>query len=196
MQKIITGKEVRLLDQAYTKGEKISSFQLMERAANAFCDWFKTTFTDKTSVAVFCGTGNNGGDGLAIARMLALAGYKVRVFTVGDLDKGSADFKKNREILPEEVGFAPWDNEKEPDSEILIDGVFGVGINRPLEGDYLEYTNTKIRVKVPTVGYIDNSDDLYSGDEINDGVACTGKVRVCKDRLFKCWCFVTSEDEL
>ena len=66
----------------------------------------------------------------------------------------------------------------------------------PLEGDYLEYTNTNIRVKVPTIGYKDNSDDLYSGDEINDGVACTGEVRVCKDRLFKCWCFVTSDDDL
>ncbi|MCB0539667.1 MAG: zinc-dependent metalloprotease [Bacteroidetes bacterium] len=66
----------------------------------------------------------------------------------------------------------------------------------PLEGDYLEYTNTKIRVKVPTVGYKDNSDDMYSGDEINDGVACTGEVRVCKDRFFKCWCFVTSDDDL
>lgn len=65
----------------------------------------------------------------------------------------------------------------------------------PLEGDYLEYTDTIIRVKVPTVGYKNNSDDLYSDNEINDAVACTGEVRVCRKGFLgiNCGCFVTSD---
>ena len=66
----------------------------------------------------------------------------------------------------------------------------------PLEGDYLEYTNTKIRVKVPSVGYKDNSDELYSGSEINDGVSSTDEIRVCRDGIFNCGCYVTSDEEL
>ena len=69
----------------------------------------------------------------------------------------------------------------------------------PLEGDYLEYTNTTIRVKVPTVGYKDNSQDMYAvpGD-LNDAVACTGEVRVCRKGFLgiACGCFVTSNTDV
>ena len=79
MQKILSGNQVKLLDEAYVSGEGISSYQLMERAAHAFCDWFVSCFSVENAVSVFCGTGNNGGDGLAIARILHLKGYTVMV---------------------------------------------------------------------------------------------------------------------
>jgi len=68
----------------------------------------------------------------------------------------------------------------------------------PLEGDYIEYTNTKIRVKVPTVGYKRDCETLYSENDLNDAVACTGQVQVCKPGFFGscCGCRVTSDDEL
>lgn len=68
----------------------------------------------------------------------------------------------------------------------------------PLEGDYLEYTNTTIRVKVPTKGYENNSNNIYSEDEINDAVACTGEVRVCRKGFLGivCGCFVTSDTDV
>lgn len=69
----------------------------------------------------------------------------------------------------------------------------------PLEGDYLEYTNTTIRVKVPTVGYKNNSQDMYAvpGD-LNDAIACTGEVRVCRKGFLgiPCGCFVTSNTDV
>jgi len=66
----------------------------------------------------------------------------------------------------------------------------------PFEGDYLEYTNTKIRVKVPSLGYRDNSSDIIS--DLNTQIACTGTVRVCREGLLgiNCGCFTTSSDEL
>jgi len=66
----------------------------------------------------------------------------------------------------------------------------------PLEGDYLLYTNTKIRVKVPSIGYLDNSSNIIT--DLNSKVACSGQVRVCRDGLLgiACGCFVTSSEEL
>ncbi len=157
MQKILTGDTVKDLDQAYVSGENISSFQLMERAANAFCDWFKDQFSNKPSIAVFCGKGNNGGDGLAIARLLFQSGHKVHVFTIGDTQNGSEDFIKNLGILPETIPLVSWENAKGLETDIIIDGVFGVGINRPLAGEYLELIQlmnsleaTKIAIDLPS----------------------------------------------
>lgn len=157
MQKLLTGDTVKDLDQSYISGENINSFQLMERAANAFCDWFKDHFTNNPSIAVFCGKGNNGGDGLAIARLLFQRGNKVHVYTIGDTQNGSEDYMKNLWILPETIPLASWENSKDLETDLIIDGVFGVGINRPLAGEYLELIQlmnslegTKIAIDLPS----------------------------------------------
>lgn len=155
MQKIISGNQVKSLDQKYIDGEGIQSYQLMERAALAFCDWFVTKIPKQKSVSVYCGTGNNGGDGLAIARILEQRGYAVAVGLIGNTDKGSNDFRHNLYVLPEKLLVNAWQNV--PESEVLIDAIFGVGINRPLEGEYLnlirhlnEKSALKISVDVPS----------------------------------------------
>ena len=100
MQKIISGSEVKQLDATYIQDKQINSFELMERAAQSFCSWFTGRYGKEQTIAVFCVMGNNGGDGLAISRLLFCMGYKVRTFTVGDFAKASVDFKKNLDILP------------------------------------------------------------------------------------------------
>lgn len=149
MQKILSGNQVKSLDQKYIEGEDIHSYQLMERAAQAFCDWFVTLVPKDRSVSVYCGTGNNGGDGLAIARILKQMGFSVAVGYIGNPDKGSADFQQNLHLLPEKLPVSEWQNVTE--SDVLIDAVFGVGINRPLEGEYLkliQYLNGKTSLKI------------------------------------------------
>src|SRR5690606_22292329 len=100
MQKIISGPEVKLLDEIYVSERNISSFDLMEKAAEAFCSWFTSRFEKDVSLAVFCGMGNNGGDGLAISRLLTSRGYRVKVFLIGNTANASRDFKKNLNIMP------------------------------------------------------------------------------------------------
>ncbi|WP_162340322.1 NAD(P)H-hydrate dehydratase [Cyclobacterium salsum] len=155
MQKILSGNQVKSLDQKYIEGEVIHSYQLMERAAQAFCNWFVAQVPKEKSVSIYCGTGNNGGDGLAISRILNQMGYSVAVGYIGNPDKGSADFQHNLHLLPEKLPVSNW--EKVAESEVLIDAVFGVGINRPLEGEYLklirylnERTSLKISVDTPS----------------------------------------------
>src|SRR5690606_14256216 len=90
----------------YITDNGIRSFDLMERAAEAFCNWYVQHYDDSQSIAVFCGVGNNGGDGLAIARLLLGRGYIVQVYYMGDLERSSEDFASNYDLLPNEVPIA------------------------------------------------------------------------------------------
>lgn len=120
----------------------IPSIILMENAAQAVV----REVEDYASFAVVCGTGNNGGDGLAIARHLCLLGRDVRVYMIGDVEQGGPDFQTNFQILSRmapEVLF-PLD-EVDPKMyegfihalqgcETCIDAIFGTGLTRPVEG--------------------------------------------------------------
>lgn len=70
MLEIISGSSVKKLDTDFITEKGITSHRLMENAALAFCDWFEENYHRNDKVGIFCGPGNNGGDGLAIARLL------------------------------------------------------------------------------------------------------------------------------
>lgn len=142
----------------------------MERAASVFVDWFVQTFNHvEDRVGVFSGIGNNGGDGLAIARMLSIRGYGVSVFVVGDPHEGSVDFKLNFSILPEPVFVQVVSDVDDVavDFGMIIDGLFGVGINRPVSGISLQVIEEINKSKATKI-----SIDLPSGlpaDKVLDG---------------------------
>ncbi|MFN7436040.1 MAG: NAD(P)H-hydrate epimerase, partial [Bacteroidota bacterium] len=103
MQKILSATQIKELDRYTIDHEPIASIDLMERASRAFFDWFCLKFLPPQKIAVVCGTGNNGGDGFAIARMLAEVGYNVNVFVVqGEMPK-SLDFQKNLARLDSKI---------------------------------------------------------------------------------------------
>lgn len=72
--KILSVAQIREADQYTIQYEQIASVDLMERASRAFTNWFTKHYSVEKKVAIFCGMGNNGGDGLAVARMLHQAG--------------------------------------------------------------------------------------------------------------------------
>ena len=78
--KILSAEEIRLWDQYTIEYEPISSINLMERAAGKCIDWLLQQYPGRESFCIFCGKGNNGGDGLAIARILLEQNYPVTVF--------------------------------------------------------------------------------------------------------------------
>ena len=82
--KILSSSAIRSVDAKTIAYNNITSYQLMEMAASAFSDYFinKYYIKNENSVALFCGVGNNGGDGVAIARILRLVGFSVKVFIV------------------------------------------------------------------------------------------------------------------
>ncbi|EOZ96809.1 NAD(P)HX epimerase [Indibacter alkaliphilus LW1] len=160
MLSILSGNQVAKLDKAYIQSENISSWELMERAALSFVrDFFKRFQNSKKKIFVFVGPGNNGGDGLAIARLIADRGYKVSVITFSEKEKCSKDYVINFEKLPENTGVILEKdfNYELAEDGIVIDALFGVGINRPLEGVFLkavkrlnELHANKIAVDIPS----------------------------------------------
>jgi ADP-dependent NAD(P)H-hydrate dehydratase / NAD(P)H-hydrate epimerase len=136
---VLTSAQIRKADDFTIKNEPVSSTDLMERAARACFELISEQFELKTSFTVVCGQGNNGGDGLAIARMLSEKGYKTDVCILKLRPEGSPDFEINMKRLHEvQVPIHVFD--KTPpggfftDNGILIDAIFGTGLNKPAEG--------------------------------------------------------------
>lgn len=136
--KIFSTAQVRLLDAKTIESEPISSINLMERAAAALFSWFAANVDADRPVDIFCGPGNNGGDGLALARMLFLTGYPVRVFYL-HAKRYSDDFSINLNRLKElGIPLFPLENQIQlpdvPEEGIIVDSLFGSGLSRSLDG--------------------------------------------------------------
>jgi NAD(P)H-hydrate epimerase len=140
MMKVLTAEQIREWDQYTMANEPISSIDLMERAAFACVKWFESNGYTENKINVFCGKGNNGGDGLAIARLLAARRYHVSVFILEFGHKGTGDFQANLARLHDhpgvEIKFIQSGSHfpELEKKEIIIDALFGSGLNRGLEG--------------------------------------------------------------
>src|SRR6187401_122618 len=168
--KILKADQIRSWDQ-YTIGhEPIASIDLMERAASKCFEWLDNNGWYINSFAIFCGKGNNGGDGLAIARMLAVRGCNVSVYILEFGHKGTDDFQTNLarlhqypavdiHFIQEESIFHTLSQET-----VIIDALFGSGLTRPLEGftsrlvDHINNSGcTVIAIDVPSGMSVDQS---------------------------------------
>jgi NAD(P)H-hydrate epimerase len=138
--KILSAKQIRELDKFTTQNEPISSYDLMERAASECFAALEMLETQAFSSVYVCGKGNNGGDGLAMARMEAEEGLDVKVIVVEHMEEGTPDFAKNLYRLSDEtevevIHLRSLDDFPEIDNDVLIiDAILGTGLTRPLEG--------------------------------------------------------------
>ncbi|MCF2488514.1 NAD(P)H-hydrate dehydratase [Dyadobacter sp. CY347] len=136
--KILNVQQIRELDAYTIKNEPVSSLDLMERASTAFVRWFCNQFVNTRPVAIFCGKGNNGGDGLAIARILSTNNYDVQVFIAEYTDNATVDFTENLTRLRDHL--QPCNIAENNNFPILaphvicIDALLGSGLSRPAEG--------------------------------------------------------------
>jgi len=159
MSEIYTAEDMRKWDQFTIENTPLSSINLMERAAILCTKHILGSFIFK-SVGIICGKGNNGGDGLAIARLLEQRGIKVRVYICETSKKGSPDFETNLAALPKKVKriYLNAGDSFDFQEELLIDAIFGTGLSRPIDnwiGLLIDQLN---RFDVPKV-----SIDLPSG---------------------------------
>lgn len=141
--KIFSAEQIRQWDQYTIAKEPISSLALMERASTVFVEWWVEKYPIPAPVFIFCGTGNNGGDGLAIARLLSTRSYPVSVFFCR-IGLPSEDCKANYDTLstlPAVVlkELAVGDSFPDLDSgALVIDALFGAGLNRPITAYWAE----------------------------------------------------------
>lgn len=137
--KILSVEQVRAADAYTIQHEPIASIDLMERASRAFVNWFCKHFeTGNFKVKIFCGLGDNGGDGLAIARMLQPLGYDLEVFMVKYSEKSSENFQINLKRLESQLTINYIENEQFilnfAKNDIIIDALLGSGLSRSIEG--------------------------------------------------------------
>jgi len=140
--KILTAGQIREADKYTIEHEPIASIDLMERAAGACTSWVTEHFPKETGVAVICGMGNNGGDGLAIARQLYDKGYSVEVFIVSLFSRASEDFLANKKRLEsiqvKEIAKADALNFPADSRMVIIDAILGSGLSKPMDGELAE----------------------------------------------------------
>jgi hydroxyethylthiazole kinase-like uncharacterized protein yjeF len=141
MQTILTSAQMRETDAHTSKHQKIAPIEFMENAAIAFVNVFKKEVKNRsTGIAVLCGPGNNGGDGLAIARLLIKERYKnVKVDLIIFSAKQSDEFRlnlKRLEKLKIEAAVVSSPDEFKFNGDVIIDAILGSGLNKPLAGKY------------------------------------------------------------
>lgn len=138
--KILSAAEIRAWDEYTIMNEPVASIDLMERAAAACVQWLITHYPAAPSFGIFCGKGNNGGDGLAIARMLMEKNYSVTIHILEFGHKGTNDFQVNlarlQKIPSPDIHFIQSEQNFHPipKEQVIIDALFGSGLNRNLEG--------------------------------------------------------------
>jgi hydroxyethylthiazole kinase-like uncharacterized protein yjeF len=136
---VLTAAEIRSWDQYTIRHEPISSFALMERAAGACTDIITQQFSNRHPVYIFCGKGNNGGDGLVIARLLTQLGYTVDTFILETGKSGSPDFQHHLSLLRQTTSRLHYLQSGEslpsfPSDCLVVDALVGTGLSRPLQG--------------------------------------------------------------
>lgn len=160
MQYLVTGKEMKEYDNNTIAYEGITGLELMENAARALFQEIMALENHKR-VVILCGTGNNGGDGLALARMLSVRNIEVAVCIEGNRDKATESFlyqEKRLESCPVTwLYLRALHAQSLSRYDVIVDALFGVGLSREITGDYAELIKSlnassayKVAVDIPS----------------------------------------------
>lgn len=143
MRYVVDSQQMKSIDNYTIQEIGIPSLVLMERAALAVVEQIEKRVDKKDSILCLCGTGNNGGDGVAIARMLHQKGYTVQCRIVGNLEKCSKETGIQIEIA-KKIGVPFWNKESKGEYTIIVDALFGIGLSRDITGEFaklIEWVN-------------------------------------------------------
>jgi NAD(P)H-hydrate epimerase len=182
--KILPVEEIRRADHFTIKNEPVASIDLMERAATACSAWLSEHISQYAAIRIFCGTGNNGGDGLAIARHLAESNFKTEVTILRTSSGSTPDFDLNLNRLKETGRTAireiisEADFPEIPPDSVVVDALLGTGLSRHAEGLYASLIDHINRAKafvaaidVPSGLFVDSSTVAVGGTVVRANVS-------------------------
>lgn len=165
MKYAVNSDEMKLIDSYTIEQIGIPSLVLMERAALKVVAHLEMIAQKKNHIAVVCGTGNNGGDGIAIARILHIEGYAVDLIILGDTTKLTNESALQLSIA-KKLGISIGSNFNPNEYNIIVDAIFGIGLQRDIQGKYKK-----------TIETINTSNAYIVAVDIPSGIdANTGKV--------------------
>ena len=179
MRYLLTGEQMKNVDQYTIQTIGISSLVLMERAAMAVAREAEARIKKGDHVWALCGTGNNGADGVAAARMLALKGHSVTVIIAGEPGRGTKEFHVQREIAERlDMTVVEWKDFLPGRCDLLIDGIFGVGLSREVTGEYREIMESVKEASPKWVVAVDIPSGIHSATGQIMGTALKADVTV------------------
>ena len=199
MNTIITGTQSKAADRYAIDVMKIPSLELMETASRKAAEELVSRFTEDTDILICCGTGNNGADGVCMGRILLDRGYrKIRLALCGDPAKETDEFRFQMETWnarpahSEPMRFAPAETFSAsgnaakgktavtslPDTEVLVDAVFGIGLHRPVEGLYRDFLAEMNRIRKAFTLAVDVPSGINSDSGEVMGIAVPADVTV------------------
>ncbi|MBU2929916.1 NAD(P)H-hydrate dehydratase [Winogradskyella psychrotolerans] len=174
--KLFSKEQIYEGDKLTTERQNISSTDLMERAGIQIFNWMHTRMQGaQVPIHVFCGIGNNGGDGLVLARHLITHGYNVVTYIVNCSDKRSKDFLINYDRIKNVSKKWPTMLSCKEDfteieigvDDIIVDAIFGIGLNRP-PNDWVKALFQKFKASKAFTLSIDMPSGLYSDKTVED----------------------------
>lgn len=173
---------MRALEQEAIASGRVTGLELMERAGNGvveaiFEEWPELS-QKPPKVLVFCGPGNNGGDGFVVARLLTTEGWEVEVFLYGKADRLPPDAKTNYYRWSEMGPVHPWDDHgirllvegDEKTQFLFIDALFGLGLDRKMPEDTYEWWRGLMPAAMPHYSNEPHS-DRYVAIDIPSGIS-------------------------
>lgn len=147
MQLWVNAAQMKAADQYTIQKLGVPSLELMEHAAQACVQVLEDEKVDLSHVCVVCGSGNNGGDGFAIARILQNNRYSVETFCVGNPEHYTEETQEQMHRLQECGGKITYGIPQEDSYSVIIDAVFGVGLSRKVEGRYRQVIEQMNRMR-------------------------------------------------
>ena len=185
--KIFSAVQIKKWDTFTILNQSISSVQLMENAANSCANWLVENYSVNHPIIICCGSGNNGGDGFAIARLLYHKGFDVKVFANPNFnysENALVNFERCKDISGIDIlGFGTLDQYVFKENSVIIDALFGIGLNRIIEGETADVISFLNDLKLPKI-----SIDIPSGlmaDQITGANAVIFKAD--KTLTFQTW---------
>lgn len=163
MNILVDSRQMKNCDNDTIHHFGMPSLVLMERAALGVTEEIEKNVQTESRVLLVCGIGNNGGDGLAVARMLWQKGYQVTVVVIGDRQKASEETKRQMEIC-EAYKIEIQKEIPQENFEVVVDALFGIGLSRDLEGTYFEIIEQMNRINAYKVAV-----DIPSGIHADTG---------------------------
>lgn len=185
---VLSSEQIRAWDQFTIEHQPIASIDLMEKAAQACVNWLETNqLIAGRSFHIFCGKGNNGGDGLAMARLIQKFNRPVDVFILEHGQPGSSDFQQNLHrlhTLPVTIHYIQEGTILPliPADTILIDALLGTGLNRPVSGrmaELIQHLNQSGNAII--------SIDLPSGLFADEATPAETSIRAAITLSFQCY---------
>lgn len=168
--KVLSPSQIKEADKYTIEHEPISSIELMERAATKCFEWIINKYNSNVSLSIFCGIGNNGGDGLALSRLLLEAGWKVDTYVVEFSNNYSLDFTTNYkrlEVISTIKHIIDINTIPDIETDIVVDAIFGVGLNKSPRSFTRDLIND-ININKANVIAIDIPSGLYANSKTID----------------------------